>query len=123
MPWTLISSNETSEKFLSVGRERKEHGSVPSMQPWAMAQLLGCMAQVVLPGTKLIMPGITTGDRGPSPRPITQTQTSEPTASKMAHRRPLSRGIKDLSCKTSYFSVVSTNVPTDGRPAVGKSWF
>lgn len=51
---TLIPSKETGEKFLSVaggGGERKEHGSVPSMRPWATAQLLGCTAQVTLPGT------------------------------------------------------------------------
>lgn len=52
---TLIPSKETSEKFLSVvaggGGGRKEHGSVPSMRPWATAQLLGCTAQVTLQGT------------------------------------------------------------------------
>lgn len=68
----LVSSKETSEEFLSVEREQKERGSVPSMWPWVTAQLLGCVAQAVLLGTGLITPGITAGDRSPSPRPITQ---------------------------------------------------
>lgn len=90
----LVSSKETSEKFLSVGRERKERGSVPSMWPWVTAQLLGCVAQAVLLGTGLITPGITAGDRSPSPRPITQNADNRTTASKMARRWPLFRGDK-----------------------------
>lgn len=43
-------------KLQSVGREREEGGSVPSLWPWTPAQLLGCMAQV----TPLLM-------QGPSP--------------------------------------------------------
>lgn len=66
----LASSKETSER-LSAQRKREERGSVPIMWPWATAQLLGCMAQVMPLGTGLIKPGITAEDRGPSPRPIT----------------------------------------------------
>lgn len=49
---SLVSSKGGSEKLLSVGGgrgEKKERGSVPSMWPWAMAQLLGYMTQVLLP--------------------------------------------------------------------------
>lgn len=41
-------------KLLSVGRKRGGGGSVPSLRPWATAQLLGCMAQVIPLGTGLI---------------------------------------------------------------------
>lgn len=44
----LASSKGGSETLLSVGREKKERGSVPSMWPWALAQLLGGMTQVLL---------------------------------------------------------------------------
>lgn len=67
----LTSSKEASDKLLYVGRERREHGCVPSMWPWATAQLLGCVAQVGLLGTSLTKPGVTAEDRGPSPRPVT----------------------------------------------------
>ena len=93
----LVSSKETSEKFLSVGRERKERGSVPSMWPWVTAQLLGCVAQAVLLGTGLITPGITAGDGSPSPRPITQCRQQNPLHPRW-HSGALSlEGIKDLS--------------------------
>lgn len=58
------------------GGNGRARGSGPSVWPWAMAQSLGCVAQVMLLGTGFIRPGITAGDRGPSPRPITQNAPS-----------------------------------------------
>ena len=65
-----------SEKFLSVGRERKG--------PWLWAQrvalgrgpVTGVRGPGHATGNGFIRPGITAGDRGPSPRPVTQNAPS-----------------------------------------------
>lgn len=54
------------------GKGKEERGSVPSIWPWAMAQLFGYTAQVMRPGTSLATPRTMAGDRGPSPQPTTQ---------------------------------------------------
>lgn len=114
---SLVSSTGASRKLLSAQREKKECGSAPSMWPWAMAQLLGCMTQALLPelvssclrslpGTGAPLQGLSLRRRrANTPRPRWHAGT-------LSLRRK-----EDLPCKTSM------KTPSDGGPATGKSWF
>lgn len=109
-----------SEKLLSVGREKKECGSVPSMWPWAMAQLLGCMTQVLLPELASSCLGGLLGMGALLQGPSLRGRRDNPLHPRWHAGSRSLWGTKELSCKTSYFSVIRMKISSDGRPAIGE---
>lgn len=75
--------------------------------------------------TGLVMPGMTAGDRGPSPRSDTQTQARQPSASKMACRHALSVGDTRKSLQNQLLPcnkhehLLTTGGPPHGKAGLG----
>ena len=106
----LVSSKGASEKLLSVGREKKERGSVPSMWPWAMAQLLGCMTWVLLPELALSCLGRLLGTGAPLQGLTLRHRRDNPLHPRWHAGTPSLWGTQENPCKTSYYPVISMNI-------------